>query len=97
MVYIPYAKQWVGSSLDQMRTPDPLLVRKYFLSQFFLQNADLIADNPALFNIFRCFFDGIPPSFDLYPAFADAVKTGMVPQCGFIIDESQVNFFCFVL
>ena len=95
VVYIPYGKQWVGDCLDSTDRPVASKARKYFIDEFFSQNADLIAATPSLFNIFRCYFDGVPPTSDLYPTLAKAVKTGMVPQCGFIIDESQVNFLCF--
>jgi hypothetical protein len=99
VVYIPYSRQWVGSSLDTDRTV-PSKARNYFLYQFFLQNADLIAATPSLYKIFRCFFDGIPPASDVYPAFTSAMKAREIPQCGFIVDESQVNlcalFVCVV-
>ena len=68
------------------------------MHKFFMQNADLIAATPCLFTFFRCFFDGTPPSDDLYVDFVSALEVGTIPQCGFIVDESQVNFwFNFVI
>jgi hypothetical protein len=93
VVYIPYGRRWVDSSVDSTDRMRLSNARNYFLYQFFLQNADLIAATPSLYNIFRCFFDGIPPTFDVYPAFADALEASTIPQCGFIIDESQVNLY----
>ena len=93
VVYIPYGGTWVASCFDSTNSPVTAKARNYFMHEFFLQNADLIAATPSLFTLFRCFFDGTPPSDDLYVDFATALEAGTIPQCGFIVDESQVNFW----
>ncbi len=93
VVYIPFGKEWVRNSLDSnTRLPDPFLVANYFIKRFFIQNADLIEANPRLFDLFRPLFDGKPADLNTYTALTDALEAGIVPQCGFIIDESQVVF-----
>jgi hypothetical protein len=90
VVYIPFGKDWVRSSLDSKGTPNPILVGNYFIKQFFFQNADLIEAHPLLADLFHSFFNNKPADFTTYVALTEALKAGKVPQCSFIIDDSQV-------
>jgi hypothetical protein len=90
VVYIPFSKEWVQNSLDSNGKPNPILVRNYFIKRFFFQNADLIEAHPLLADLFRSFFNNKPADFSTYIALTEALKAGNVPQCSFIIDESQV-------
>jgi hypothetical protein len=90
VVYIPFSKEWVQNSLGSQDLPTPSLVRNYFIKQFFFQNADLIEAHPLLADLFRSFFNNKPADLNTYIALTEALKAGNVPQCSFIIDESQV-------
>ena len=90
VVYIPFGKEWVRSSLDSKGTPNPILVGNYFIKKFFVQNADLIEAHPVLADLFRSLFNDKPTDFNTYIALTEALEAGNVPQCSFIIDESQV-------
>ena len=90
VVYIPFGKEWVQYSLDSNGNPNTILVRNYFIEKFFFQNADLIEAHPLLADLFRSFFNDKPADFNTYVALTEALEAGNVPQCSFIIDESQV-------
>jgi hypothetical protein len=91
IVYIPFGKNWVESGRTG-KLPTPPLVRCYFIERFFNQNADLIEAHPVLADLFRSFFNDKPTDLATYMALVKALETGRVPQCSFIVDESQVCF-----
>jgi hypothetical protein len=91
VVYIPYGKEWVVFGRGKTGVlPIPQLVHNFFINQFFKQNADLIETHSVLADVFRSYFNGIPSDVDTYLALVEALQNGRVPQCSFIVDESQV-------
>jgi hypothetical protein len=92
VVFIPLAKRWVSLCLTRgsESRSTATLVYDYFVNEFFKQNADLIEAHPVLADIFRSVFNGKPADVDAYAALVKALEKGIVPQCSFIVDESQV-------
>jgi len=90
VVYFPFGKDWVLSSRNPgSDIPSIALVCDNFIKRFFIQNADLIEAHPVFADIFRSFFNGKPADVDTYNALVDALEAENVPQCSFIVDESQ--------
>ena len=94
VVYIPFCKEWLDCSRGQRTNlPRRNLALSYFITHFFTQNADIIEATPPLYDIFRPLFNGKKPNAGMYTALAIQLEAGIVPQCGFILDESQVHYF----
>ena len=97
VLYIPFCKEWLDHSRGQhTNLPRRNLALSYFITRFFTQNADIIEATPPLYDIFRPLFNGKKPNTFLagmYNALAIQLEAGIVPQCGFILDDSQVHYF----
>jgi hypothetical protein len=82
--YIPTADGWIR------RAKTDELAAEYFMTRFFMQNADIIADDETLRPFFQEQLDGHPADPQQYLAFSDALESSRTKTpCGFIIDEVQ--------
>jgi hypothetical protein len=77
------ATDWVDNSETKQAA------HRYFMKQFFIQNADIIAGDSGLSPFFADQLDDRPISANAYIEFAEAVGNGSVRKCGFIVDEAQ--------
>lgn len=77
------ADEWVTLSKTEEEA------QKFFMKRFFIQNADIIADDAQLSPFFADQLEGRPISSNAYGEFAQAVGMGSIRKCGFIVDEAQ--------
>lgn len=85
VVYIPSPETWIAAA----RTPDGGCA--YLLERFWLQNADLVLQSPALRSIFVAVLLDEPLSFtpSVFDTLRNAVGTSQLRSLGVIFDEVQ--------
>ena len=81
-VYIPEPKNWVTAAESGK-------CDEFLLEQFFLQNLDLIAAEPALRIVFKNRFRGDPIGIDVMAAFREFLTIRPGPVVAVIVDEVQ--------
>jgi hypothetical protein len=82
--YIAASAEWV------CQTDTDEEARRFFMDLFFMQNADIIADDDTLRPFFQEQLDGHPPDPRQYVRLSKALKSGKTKTpCGMIIDDSH--------